>query len=151
MQRMGTPVVISDFEKLAAEKLPRNAWNYYAAGADGEQTLSENCKAFERYYYYYFCYCYYRYQYHYLLILLCRVFTGYITGCNWNESQLWLIAQRFIALHSIPAIPNSAVVWVLAMMSSMPNISIDLMIWWFYLVLFLYVAPVTIECPLFHN
>ena len=81
MQRMGTPVVISDFEKLAAEKLPRNAWNYYASGADGEQTLSENCKAFERYYYYY-CYCYCHYQYHYLLILLYRVFTSYITGCD---------------------------------------------------------------------
>ena len=38
-----------------------------------------------------------------------------------------VIAQRFNVLHSIPAVPNSAVIWVLAMMSPMPKSSIDLM------------------------
>ena len=48
---MAAPVVISDFEKIAARNLPLNAWNYYASGADGEQTLGENCKAFDRYFF----------------------------------------------------------------------------------------------------
>ena len=50
-----------------------------------------------------------------------------IIGWDWGESQLWLIAQRFIALGSIPALPNSSVIWLLAMMSPMPKSSINLM------------------------
>ena len=38
-----------------------------------------------------------------------------------------IIAQRFNALCSIPAVPNSAVIWVLVMMAPMPKISIDMM------------------------
>ena len=44
-----------------------------------------------------------------------------------NHSYDLYIAQRFITLRSIPAVPNSAVIWVLAMMSPMPKSSIDLM------------------------
>ena len=44
-----------------------------------------------------------------------------------NLSYNLYIAQRFIALHSIPAVPNSAVIWVVAMMSPMPKSSIGLM------------------------
>ena len=52
-----------------------------------------------------------------LLLLLCRIFTGYE-----------LIAQRFIALRSIPAVPNSAVIWVLVMLSPMPKTSVLLLL-----------------------
>ena len=42
------PICIADFEKIAKTKLTQNAWNYYSSGADDEQTLSENCTAFNR-------------------------------------------------------------------------------------------------------
>ncbi|XP_057315504.1 uncharacterized protein LOC130656629 isoform X2 [Hydractinia symbiolongicarpus] len=42
------PVCVADIEAIARKNLTRNALNYYVSGADGEQTLSENCKAFDR-------------------------------------------------------------------------------------------------------
>ena len=39
----------------------------------------------------------------------------------------YMLAQRFITLCIIPSVPNSAVIWVLDMMSPMPKSSIDLM------------------------
>lgn len=43
------PVCVADIEAIARRNLTKNALNYYVSGADGEQTLSENCKAFDRY------------------------------------------------------------------------------------------------------
>ena len=45
----GVPICIKDFEERAKQKLTRNAYNYYASGADGQQTLKENEHAFKRY------------------------------------------------------------------------------------------------------
>lgn len=42
------PVTVSDIEKIAAEKLDKNAYDYYSSGADDEITLKENCNAFNR-------------------------------------------------------------------------------------------------------
>ena len=77
----------------------------------------------------------YAIQFHiinWLLILLCRVFTSYITGCDWSESQLWLIAQSFIALCSIAAVPKSDVLWVWCNQCLKAQLT-----WWVALVLFL--------------
>jgi len=41
-------VCIEDFEKLAHEMLDQNALDYYKSGADSEETLRENKKAFNR-------------------------------------------------------------------------------------------------------
>src|SRR5688572_17577649 len=42
------PVSLLDYERLAAERLPRMAYDYFAAGADDEVTLRRNREAFER-------------------------------------------------------------------------------------------------------
>ena len=42
------PVNISDFEKLAKEKLPQMAYDYYSSGANDEITLRENIEAYKR-------------------------------------------------------------------------------------------------------
>ena len=39
----------TDFEKYAKLRLDSNAWGYYSSGANLEQTLSDNEKAFQRY------------------------------------------------------------------------------------------------------
>ena len=41
-------VNISDFEKLAKEKLPQMAYDYYSSGANDEITLRENIEAYKR-------------------------------------------------------------------------------------------------------
>ena len=43
------PVCVADFEKFAHEALPRNAVDYYRSGANNQETLQENVKAFTRY------------------------------------------------------------------------------------------------------
>ncbi|RKP07112.1 hypothetical protein THASP1DRAFT_31073 [Thamnocephalis sphaerospora] len=48
MAATGTPVSLSDFEKLAEARLSRNAWDYYASGADDMLTLRANQRAFSR-------------------------------------------------------------------------------------------------------
>ena len=60
------------------------------------------------------------------LLLLCWVHQ-LNNWCDCSKSKLWLIAQRFIALRNIPAVPKSAVIWMLAIMTLMPKNSIDLM------------------------
>ena len=42
------PVNVFDFEAIAREKLPREAYDYYASGAQDEVTLRENRAAFDR-------------------------------------------------------------------------------------------------------
>lgn len=42
------PVCVADFEKYAHEILPRNALDYYRSGANNEETLQDNVKAFRR-------------------------------------------------------------------------------------------------------
>lgn len=42
------PITVKDFEKLASEKIDRNAWDYYSSGANDEITLRGNCSAFEK-------------------------------------------------------------------------------------------------------
>ena len=42
------PINLADFEALAAEKLSKMAYDYYASGAHDEVTLRENCAAFAR-------------------------------------------------------------------------------------------------------
>ncbi|KAJ1649535.1 Hydroxyacid oxidase 1 [Dispira simplex] len=42
------PVCIGDFEEIAKTVLPRNAWDYYASGAEAMQTLEDNRTAFSR-------------------------------------------------------------------------------------------------------
>jgi 4-hydroxymandelate oxidase len=42
------PLSLLDFERLAAERLPRMVYDYFAAGADDELTLRRNREAFER-------------------------------------------------------------------------------------------------------
>jgi 4-hydroxymandelate oxidase len=44
----GDAVSVSDLERIAAEKLERSAFDYYASGAHDEITLRENRAAFER-------------------------------------------------------------------------------------------------------
>ena len=39
---------LSDFEANAQKVLGRNAWDYYSSGANQEQTLRDNTKAFQR-------------------------------------------------------------------------------------------------------
>ena len=39
----------ADFEAHAREVLTKEAWDYYAGGANDEQTLKENVIAFSRY------------------------------------------------------------------------------------------------------
>ena len=43
------PTCVDDFERHAQMTLDRNARGYFASGADEEQTLAENRKAFKRY------------------------------------------------------------------------------------------------------
>ena len=43
------PVCLADFEKFAYETLPRNALDYYRSGANNQETLEDNVKAFIRY------------------------------------------------------------------------------------------------------
>ncbi len=45
-----TPVVtVSDVERIAHSKLPRNALDYYRSGADQMTSLKDNRNAFQRY------------------------------------------------------------------------------------------------------
>ena len=39
---------LHDLEKFAESKLDANAWGYYSAGANEEQTLKDNQEAFQR-------------------------------------------------------------------------------------------------------
>ena len=39
---------VSEFEKLAKEKLPKMVYDYYASGAEDQWTLRENREAFAR-------------------------------------------------------------------------------------------------------
>lgn len=39
---------IREFQQSAREKFTPNARNYYESGGDDEQTLSENCRAYDR-------------------------------------------------------------------------------------------------------
>lgn len=48
MDTNSSPVTIADIEKIAAEKIPGFAFDYYSSGADDEITLRENSKAFDR-------------------------------------------------------------------------------------------------------
>ena len=40
---------LSGLEKYAESRLDSNTWGYYSSGANLEQTLSDNEKAFQRY------------------------------------------------------------------------------------------------------
>lgn len=42
------PKTVSDIREIAHRNLTDNARLYYESGADGEQTLSENCRAYDR-------------------------------------------------------------------------------------------------------
>lgn len=44
----GTPLNLLEFEEYAKEYLPKNAFDYYASGADDMVTLKENREAFKR-------------------------------------------------------------------------------------------------------
>jgi 4-hydroxymandelate oxidase len=44
----GPIVTVDDYEPIAASKLPREVYDYYAGGAGGEWTLRENRAAFDR-------------------------------------------------------------------------------------------------------
>ncbi len=44
----GEPIIVSDYEALAAQRVERTAWDYYRSGADDEVTLRANRAAFER-------------------------------------------------------------------------------------------------------
>ena len=49
-----TPVVtVSDVERIAHSKLPRNALDYYRSGADQMTSLKDNRNAFQRYVFYF--------------------------------------------------------------------------------------------------
>lgn len=39
---------VSEYEKLAKEKLPKMVYDYYASGAEDQWTLKENRDAFSR-------------------------------------------------------------------------------------------------------
>src|ERR671910_837303 len=42
------PLNVHDYERLARECLPDNAWEYLRGGAGDETTLRANCASFER-------------------------------------------------------------------------------------------------------
>lgn len=42
------PVCVADFEDYARELLPKYAFEYFAAGANDENTKKENVEAFKR-------------------------------------------------------------------------------------------------------
>lgn len=44
----GKPLNVLEFEEYAKEYLPKNAFDYYASGADDMHTLRENREAFKR-------------------------------------------------------------------------------------------------------
>ena len=46
--KMADPVCVDDFEKHAKKHLPKYAFEYFAGGADEENTLRENVEAFKR-------------------------------------------------------------------------------------------------------
>eukprot|EP00126_Sphaerothecum_destruens_P005273 Sdes_comp18676_c0_seq1m8928 len=46
---VNSPVTIYDLERAAEQHLTSNAFSYYVSGADGQQTLKENEKAFQRF------------------------------------------------------------------------------------------------------
>ena len=46
--RAASAVTIEDLRRLAKRRLPRVVFDYIDGGADGEATLRENCRAFER-------------------------------------------------------------------------------------------------------
>ena len=39
---------VSEYQPLAKEKLPKQAYDYYASGAEDQWTLAENTNAFSR-------------------------------------------------------------------------------------------------------
>lgn len=39
---------VSEYQAIAKEKLPKNAYDYYASGAEDQWTLEENRNAFSR-------------------------------------------------------------------------------------------------------
>ena len=39
---------VTEYEKLAKEKLPKMVYDYYASGAEDQWTLKENSEAFSR-------------------------------------------------------------------------------------------------------
>jgi isopentenyl diphosphate isomerase/L-lactate dehydrogenase-like FMN-dependent dehydrogenase len=45
---MRDPINISDFEKIARERMEPSAYDYYAGGANDERTVADNLRAFER-------------------------------------------------------------------------------------------------------
>src|SRR5262245_21738326 len=49
-RRVGPPrgVNIADLRRLAERRLPRLVFDYIDGGSEGEQTLRENCRAFEQ-------------------------------------------------------------------------------------------------------
>jgi len=42
------PVNVLELEAIARERIPKEAWDYYASGAEDEVTLRQNRAAFER-------------------------------------------------------------------------------------------------------
>ncbi|HLY31368.1 MAG TPA: alpha-hydroxy acid oxidase, partial [Ktedonobacterales bacterium] len=44
----GEPIIVSDYEALAAQRVERTAWDYYRSGSDDEVTLRANRAAFDR-------------------------------------------------------------------------------------------------------
>lgn len=42
-------VSVADFEEYARKHLPKMAFDYYASGADEQQTLTDNIWAFKRF------------------------------------------------------------------------------------------------------
>jgi len=45
---MAALVSVNDYEKLAKEKLPKNAWDYYSSGATNQQSLINNFTAYQK-------------------------------------------------------------------------------------------------------
>ena len=45
---MPDPINVSDFEKVARERMDPAAYDYYAGGANDERTVADNLRAFER-------------------------------------------------------------------------------------------------------
>ena len=45
---MGEVTNVSEYEAIAKQKLPKNAYDYYASGAEDQWTLAENRNAFAK-------------------------------------------------------------------------------------------------------
>ena len=48
LARAALPVCLQDFEANAQQKLPRAVWEYYASGANDEETMRDNEQAYRR-------------------------------------------------------------------------------------------------------